>query len=80
MATNLIVRNVDEEVALALKQRAAANGRSAEGEHREILKTVLKRPRRRTVADILASMPDVARTPISTPGRVSWLCTWSTRM
>ena len=59
MATNLIVRNVDEEVALALKQRAAANGRSAEAEHREILKTALKRPRRRTVADILASMPDV---------------------
>ena len=59
MATNLIVRNVDEEVALALKQRAAANGRSAEAEHREILKTALKRPRRRSVADVLASMPDV---------------------
>ncbi|HEY0490669.1 MAG TPA: DNA-binding protein [Telluria sp.] len=59
MATNLIVRNVDEEVALALKQRAAANGRSAEAEHREILKAALKRPRRRTVVDILASMPDV---------------------
>ncbi len=59
MATNLIVRNVDEDVALALKQRAAANGRSAEAEHREILKTVLKRTRRRSVADILATMPDV---------------------
>ena len=59
MATNLIVRNVDEEVALALKQRAAANGRSAEVEHREILKTALKRSRRRTVVDVLASMPDV---------------------
>ncbi|MES2324410.1 MAG: DNA-binding protein [Pseudomonadota bacterium] len=59
MATNLVVRNVDEEVALALKQRAAANGRSAEAEHREILKAALKRPRRRTVADILANMPDV---------------------
>ncbi|SFU95586.1 FitA-like ribbon-helix-helix domain-containing protein [Pseudoduganella namucuonensis] len=59
MATNLVVRNVDEEVALALKQRAAANGRSAEAEHREILKAVLQRPRRRSVADVLASMPDV---------------------
>jgi antitoxin FitA len=59
MATNLVVRNVDEEVALALKKRAAANGRSAEAEHREILKAVLKRPRRRSVADVLASMPDV---------------------
>lgn len=59
MATNLVVRNVDEDVALALKQRAAANGRSAEAEHREILKAALKRPRRRAVADVLANMPDV---------------------
>ena len=59
MATNLIVRNVDEAVALALKQRAAANGRTPEAEHREILKAALKRPRRRTVADILATMPNV---------------------
>ena len=59
MATNLVVRNVDEDVALALKQRAAANGRSAEAEHREILKAALKRPRRRPLADILANMPDV---------------------
>ena len=59
MATNLVVRNVDEDVALALKQQAAANGRSAEAEHREILKAALKRPRRRSVADVLASMPDV---------------------
>lgn len=59
MATNLVVRNIDEEVALALKQRAAANGRSAEAEHREILKAALKRPRRRSVADVLANMPDV---------------------
>lgn len=59
MATNLVVRNVEEEVALALKQRAAANGRSAEAEHREILKAALKRPRRRSASDILASMPDV---------------------
>lgn len=59
MATNLVVRNIDEDVALALKQRAAANGRSAEAEHREILKAALKRPRRRSVSDVLASMPDV---------------------
>ena len=61
MATNLVVRNIDEEIAFALKQRAAANGRSAEAEHREILKMALKKPRRRSVKDILASMPDVGR-------------------
>lgn len=59
MATNLVVRNVDEEVALALKQRAAAHGRSAEAEHREILKDALKRPKRRSLAEVLGSMPDV---------------------
>ena len=41
MATNLVVRNVDEEIALALKQQAASHGRIAETEHREILKSVL---------------------------------------
>ncbi len=59
MATNLVVRNVDEDVALALKQMAASHGRSAEAEHREILKAALQRPKRRSFADVLASMPDV---------------------
>ena len=59
MATNLVVRNVDEGVALALKQLAAAHGRSAEAEHREILRTVLQQPKRRSVAEILSSMPNV---------------------
>ena len=59
VATNLVVRNVDEDVALALKHMAAAHGRSAEAEHREILRTVLQRPKRRSVAEVLASMPNV---------------------
>jgi plasmid stability protein len=59
MATSLIVRQVDEELVLALKQRAAANGRSAEAEHREILKQALQRPQRRSLLDVLANMPNV---------------------
>ena len=59
MATNLVVRNVDEDIALALKQQAAVHGRSAEAEHREILRTVLQRPKRRSVAEVLSSMPNV---------------------
>ena len=59
MATNLVVRNVGEDVALALKQRAAAHGKSAEAEHREILRTVLQRPKRRSVAEVLSNMPNV---------------------
>ena len=37
----LTVRNVDDQVVRALKQRAAARGRSAEAEHREILRRAL---------------------------------------
>ena len=61
MATNLVVRNVDEDVALALKKMAAAHGRSAEAEHRAILKSVLQRPKRRSVAEVLSSMPNVGK-------------------
>lgn len=59
MATNLVVRNVDEELVRTLKQVAAAHGRSAGAEHREILRNVLQRPPRRSVAEVLASMPNV---------------------
>lgn len=59
MATNLVVRNVDEELVRTLKQVAAAHGRSAEAEHREILRNVLQRPPRRSVAEVLSSMPNV---------------------
>lgn len=38
---NLHVRNVDDDVVTRLKERAARNGRSAEAEHREILRTAL---------------------------------------
>lgn len=37
----LTVRKVSREVVTALKQRATANGRSAEAEHREILRASL---------------------------------------
>lgn len=59
MASNLVVRNVDEQVALKLKQRAAAHNRSAEAEHREILNSVLLGTKRRSLLDVLRSMPNV---------------------
>jgi len=37
----LTVRNVSPQVIRSLKSRAAAHGRSAEAEHREILRKVL---------------------------------------
>ena len=56
---DLLVRGVDGEIVRALKERAGAHGRSAEAEHREILKAALARPRRRTFAQVLASLPNV---------------------
>lgn len=55
----LMVRNLPEELVVALKQRAAKRNRSAEQEHREILKAALRGPRRKALAEVLASMPNV---------------------
>lgn len=55
----LIVRNLDDDVVEALKARAAARGRSAEAEHREILRAALLGPTAgRSLWDWLAAMPD----------------------
>jgi antitoxin FitA len=56
---DLLVRGVDDAIARALKQRAGANGRSAEAEHRAILAAALTVPSKRSFAEVLASMPDV---------------------
>ena len=56
---DLVVRKLEPEIIEALKQRAAKNGRSAEAEHREILRDVLLMPRRRSFVDVLRSMPNV---------------------
>lgn len=59
MATTLVVRNVEADLVLALRQLAALHGRSTESEHREILRSVLQRPKRRSFAEVLTAMPKV---------------------
>ena len=56
---NLVVRNIDEEVVKALKARAGKHGVSAEAEHRRILESVLVRPKKKSFAEVLASIPNV---------------------
>ena len=51
----LIVRNLDDDLVRRLKQRAAANNRSAEEEHRQILRATL---RERRFLDHLLDFPD----------------------
>ncbi|SET70383.1 hypothetical protein SAMN05216326_1762 [Nitrosomonas marina] len=56
---NLIVRNIDDEIANALKMRASRHGISAEAERRRILEQVLMRPQRRPFLEVLNQIPDV---------------------
>ncbi len=58
--SQLIVRNVPPEVVTHLKRRAAEHGRSAEAEHREILRQALLGPATAgSLKSLLVSMPDV---------------------
>jgi len=41
MASKLLVRNLEDDLVVRLKRRAARHGRSAEAEHREILRQAL---------------------------------------
>ena len=55
----LIVRNLDDAVVKALRERAAKKGRSTEAEHREILRDALTGTGRRTsLKALLRDMPD----------------------
>jgi plasmid stability protein len=55
----LIVRNLADEIIQALRRRAARHGRSAEAEHREILRETLgPEVTRGSFKAFLARMPD----------------------
>jgi plasmid stability protein len=56
----LIVRNLDPELVVELRRRAAASGRSMEAEPRELLRSVLKPGRKRKpLKALLLGMPAV---------------------
>ena len=59
IVAQLMVRKLSDELVKALKQQATKTNRSAEQEHREILKAALHGPRRRALADVLAAIPNV---------------------
>ena len=56
---NLIVRNVDDDVVKALKERAGKSGISAEAEHRIILSRILLKPKKKSLSEILMQIPNV---------------------
>lgn len=57
--SNLIVRNIDEEIVRELKSRAGAEGISAEALHRKLLESALLKPKKKSFIDVLKSMPSV---------------------
>lgn len=58
---DLIVRKLEPEIIEALRQRAARNGRSAEMEHRAILRDVLLVLKKRSFAEVLTTIPNVGQ-------------------
>ena len=56
MPSSLLVRNLDANLVQRLKRRASRNGRSAEAEHREILRQALSAEVEPAFAEIAAHM------------------------
>ncbi len=56
MAGNLHVRNLDDDVILRLRRRAARHGRSVEAEHREILKQAVSSEIEPTFLELAAEL------------------------
>ena len=66
----LIVRNLEDDLVAALKRRAARHGRSAEAEHRAILREVLAGEREGlSFKALLAAMPDAGEDDELAPPR-----------
>ena len=55
----LIVRNLEEDVVQALRERAVRHGRSAEAEHRELLREALLGRLAEDPKAVLLDMPEV---------------------
>ena len=69
MATDPIVRNVDEEIAQSLQELDALIGRGVSAEHRAILLTALAQTSGRSFSELLASMPNVGKDSDFAPNR-----------
>jgi plasmid stability protein len=63
----LLVRGLEDDVAAGVRQLAVVNKRSAEEEHRAILRAHVRDnltgPKKRSFTDVLASMPYFADDP-----------------
>ena len=67
MPGNLQVRNLDDDLILRLKRRAARHGRSAEAEHREILRQALSSEVEPSFEELAAKLREMTRRRRQTP-------------
>lgn len=67
MPGNLHVRNLDDDLIIRLKRRAARHGRSAEAEHREILRQALSTELEPTFGELASQLRKLTRGRVHTP-------------
>jgi antitoxin FitA len=67
---NLHVRNLDDELVLRLKRRAARHGRSTEAEHREILRLALAGENEPSFDTLAAELRKLTSSRKQTPSEV----------
>lgn len=70
MAGNLHVRNLDDDLIGRLKRRAARHGRSAEAEHREILRQALADEEESSFEKLAAELRNLTRRTKQTPSEL----------
>ena len=70
MAGNLHVRNLDDDLIARLKRRAARHGRSAEAEHREILRQALANEEEASFEKLAADLRKLTKGRKQTPSEI----------
>jgi antitoxin FitA len=70
MAGNLHVRNLEDDLIARLKRRAARHGRSAEAEHREILRQALANEGEASFEKLAADLRRLTKRRKQTPSEV----------
>ncbi len=70
MPGNLSVRNLDDDLIARLKRRAARHGRSAEAEHREILRQALASEAESSFEDLAAQLRALTKGRPHTPAEI----------
>lgn len=66
----LLVRNIEEELVKKLRVRAATHGRSAEAEHREILRQALSEEPKPSFKEIAARIRELTAGRHHTPSEL----------